>query len=97
MSAWSPRHIRPVPSYKAAVDRLSPFSCDGVDLYPYVSVALHARPIWAVEIGGVPYATGVEADGASDDPQRIRGIICDWFKKARRAGRFRGNPAVDKG
>ena len=85
-----------MPSYRAAVDKLSPFECDGVDLSPYVSVALHTRPIWAVEIGGIVYATGVEAKDAFDNPQAARDMICDWFRKARQAGRFRGNPAVDK-
>jgi hypothetical protein len=95
-SAWSTDHIRSVPNYKAALDKLTPFDCDEVELRPYVSVALHTRPIWAVEIGGVPYATGIEADESFEDPTAIKEMICDWFKKARRAGRFRGNPAIEK-
>ena len=83
-----------MPSYRAAVDKLSPYDCDGVELYPYVSVALQSRPIWAVEIGGVPYATGIEASSENQDPATVRNVICDWFRKARRAGRFRGNPLV---
>ena len=86
-----------VPSYRAAVDKLSPFECDGVELHPYVSVTLQTRPIWAVEIGGISYATGVEASERFEEPQAARNMICDWFRKARQAGRFRGNHAVEPG
>lgn len=95
MAVWFCAQIGAVPSYKAALDKLMPFECDGVTLQPYVSVAMHTRPIWAVEIGGIPYATGVEASEKFEDPNAVRDMICDWFKKARQAGRFRGNSAVD--
>ena len=84
-----------MPNYKGAVDKLASFECDGVELLPYVSVAIATTPVWAVEIGGLAYATGIEASQDFENPAQIKAAIAQWFRRARAAGLFRGNPRVN--